>query len=47
MARRGRKRRYLRRCAVFENELALQEMGDPRKWRVKDAGLNGPFSSPV
>jgi hypothetical protein len=40
-------------CAVgeagnlFEKELALQEMGDPRKWRVNEAGLNEPDESPV
>lgn len=32
---------------LLVNELALQDMGEPRKWRVKEAGLKGRFESPV
>ena len=32
---------------LFVKELALQEMGEPRKWRVNEAGLKAPEESPV
>ena len=32
---------------LFEKEVALQDMGEPKKWRVNEAGLKVAFESPV
>ena len=35
-----------KRALCMPQELARHEMGEPRKWRVKEAGLNVPSASP-